>query len=61
MILWMISTAKFDTPYSLFVQCVSCCFPMTDFGNGSACVFFRSEKVQKGAERSKKVGKGEAS
>ena len=31
---------------------------MTGFKDGSARVCFRSEKVQKGAERSKKVGKG---
>jgi len=33
---------------------------MTGFKDGSVCVFFRSEKVLKGAKRSEKVGKGEA-
>jgi len=33
---------------------------MTGLKDGSACVSFRSEKVQKGDKRCKKVGKGEA-
>jgi len=51
----MISTPKNNTPYTLSVQSVSRCFPMTSFKDGSACVFFRSEKVKKGAKRLEKV------
>ena len=55
MILWMISTPKNNTPQAFSVQSVSCCFPMKGFGNGSVCVFFRSEKVLKGVKRLEKV------
>ena len=44
-----------------FVQSVSCCFPMMGSGNGSVCVCFGSEKVQKvskGLKRLQKVKLG---
>ena len=55
MILWMISTPKNNAPYAFSVQSVSCCFSMTDFRNGSACVGKCNGKVQKGPKRSEKV------
>jgi len=57
MILWLMSTLTINTLYIISVQFAFCCFPMTDFKDGSVCVCFRSGKVLKGVKRLEKLKK----